>query len=270
MSAAGSIAAAGELRAHGLSYSAGQRLILSGIECTLPGSAVTGLLGPNGAGKSSLLRLMAAILKPTAGQVSLAGTDLRSLKRKARAQHLAFVDQQVDADVPLSVADAVLTGRLPYRPAYAPETARDELIVQRSLAQVGLEGFGARRLDSLSGGERQRVHIARALAQETGVLLLDEPTNHLDLRAQAGVLHLLRQLARGGSTVVAALHDINLTAAACDHVIVLAGGRVVASGETASTLTPELIRSVYGVPAVRLDNPLTGRPVFAFGGSERP
>ena len=253
------------LRTHGLSYGTSRRLILSGVDASLPASAVTGLLGPNGAGKSSLLRLLAGILSPTAGQVNLSGTDLRKVKRKARAHRLAFVDQQVEADTSLLVAEAVLLGRMPHRPSFAPEGEQDRVIVEQSLAQVGLGGFGGRLLESLSGGERQRVHIARALAQQTDVLLLDEPTNHLDISAQTATLELARGLARGGSTVVAALHDINLTAEYCDNIIVLAEGRVVASGDTGSTLTPELIHEVYGVESVRLENPLTGRPVFAFG-----
>ncbi len=121
--------------------------------------------------------------------------------------------------------------------------------------------FADRDVTGLSGGERQRVLLARALAQEPRLLLLDEPTNHLDIAAQLTTLALLRGLAETGVTVLAALHDLTLAAGHADHLIVLAGGRVVAAGPTGETLTPELIGEVYGVVADILHNPRTGRPV---------
>ena len=106
--------------------------------------------------------------------------------------------------------------------------------------------------------------LARALAQEPALLLLDEPTNHLDIGAQLEVLALLTRLAATGVTVIAALHDLGLAATYADHVIVLNGGTVVAAGPTVETLTPDLIREVYGVTATVMTNPVTGRPVIAF------
>jgi iron complex transport system ATP-binding protein len=108
------------------------------------------------------------------------------------------------------------------------------------------------------------VNIARALAQEPQLLLLDEPTNHLDVRAQLVMLRLLRELANGGLTVLAALHDLSLAAGYADHVIVLNEGRVVASGDPRATLTRELIRDVWGVEAAVLEHPVSGRPLIAY------
>ncbi|HEX7835201.1 MAG TPA: ABC transporter ATP-binding protein, partial [Pseudolysinimonas sp.] len=83
------------------------------------------------------------------------------------------------------------------------------------------------------------------------------------ISAQLEVLELLGDLARAGTTVVAALHDLTLAAAHADAVVVLSHGRVVAGGPTAKTLTPKLVREVYGVEARWIDNPLTGRPLLA-------
>jgi iron complex transport system ATP-binding protein len=96
------------------------------------------------------------------------------------------------------------------------------------------------------------------------VLLLDEPTNHLDISAQLATLRLLNSLARSGVSVLAALHDLGLAAAASDHLIVLRRGRVILAGPTAQILTPELILDVYGVHAIVLPHPTSGRPVIAF------
>jgi iron complex transport system ATP-binding protein len=109
--------------------------------------------------------------------------------------------------------------------------------------------------------------MARALAQEPRLLLLDEPTNHLDVAAQLATMRLVRGLAADGVTVLAALHDLSLAAATCDHVVVLApgpAGRVVAAGPVDAVLVPEVIDPVYGVRTTVLRHPRTGRPVLTF------
>src|SRR5690606_32343354 len=116
----------------------------------------------------------------------------------------------------------------------------------------------------LSGGERQRVHLARALAQEPELLLLDEPTNHLDVHAQLDLLALLHRLTARGVTAVAALHDLNLAASACDHVVLLDAGRVVAEGPVTDVLRPDVLEPVYQVRCHVLTHPTTGRPVLTF------
>jgi iron complex transport system ATP-binding protein len=251
------------LQGFGLGYQAGGTLILDGVDCAVPAGAVTGLLGPNGAGKSSLLQLLAAVAVPDSGTVLLDGGGLHSLPRKERARRVAFVEQSAATEQPLSVLEVVLLGRLPYRSVFGGSTDEDRHVAGRCLDAAGMAGFGTRRYATLSGGERQRVQLAKALAQDPGVLLLDEPTNHLDVNAQLAMMELVAGLAEGGMAVLAALHDLNLAAAYCDHVIVLHRGTVAAAGPTAAVLTPELIRKVYGVEAVVLEHPATGRPLVA-------
>ncbi|BDZ40710.1 hypothetical protein GCM10025865_32780 [Paraoerskovia sediminicola] len=106
--------------------------------------------------------------------------------------------------------------------------------------------------------------MARALAQEPRLLLLDEPTNHLDVAARLETMRLVRGLAADGVTVLCALHDLDLAASSCDHVVMLAEGRVVAAGPVAEVLVPEVVEAVYGVRCVVLTHPRTGRPVLAF------
>jgi iron complex transport system ATP-binding protein len=253
----------------------GERLILDGVDCTVPTGQVGGLLGPNGSGKSTLLRLVAGVVPAAATRlpgtlVRLDGTDLGGVRRRDRARRVALVEQEPPADVPVSVRDAVLLGRIPHRSRWAGETARDRQVVTRALAAVELTGMADRSLDTLSGGERQRVHLARALAQEPDLLLLDEPTNHLDIHAQLAALGLVRRLADDGLTALVALHDLNLAAAYCDHVVVLQGGRVVAAGPVDEVLVPEVIDPVYRVSTTVLRHPVTGRPVLSFSPAAVP
>jgi iron complex transport system ATP-binding protein len=248
-----------------VSWSAASRLILDGIDVSAPPGAVTGLLGPNGSGKSTLLRSIAATQVPDAGDVGFDGEDLLGMARRRRARRLALVEQDASTDLPISVLDAVLLGRIPHRSLLAGDSDADRDVARGALARAGVDDLADRSLATLSGGERQRVHMARALAQEPALLLLDEPTNHLDIAAQLAAMTVLRKLAADGVTVLAALHDLNLAAASCDHVVVLSGGRVVAAGPVREVLVPDVIEPVYGVRCDVLTHPRTGRPVLVFG-----
>ncbi len=233
-----------------LTFAAGERLIIDGVDCTVPAGTITGVLGPNGSGKSTLLRLVAGAADPDRGAILLSGADLRTMSRRDRARRLALVEQESAPDTPLDVLDVVLLGRIPHRSRWGPDSPSDVAIARASLDRVGAGDLAARALATLSGGERQRVHLAAALAQEPRLLLLDEPTNHLDIGAQLALLDLVRRLAESGVTVLMAMHDLNHALRACEHVVLLADGLVRAAGPAPDVLTPELVAEVYGVHAV--------------------
>ncbi|HEX5334160.1 MAG TPA: ATP-binding cassette domain-containing protein [Cellulomonas sp.] len=248
----------------------GGRWVVDGVDATPPAGRLTGLLGPNGAGKTTLLRLVAGLLDPEEGAVLVsAGPDggaptvpVHRLPRTARARRIALLEQESASSVPLSVSEVVALGRIPYRTRWGtdPDGAHATVVLS-ALRTAGAAHLADRAWSTLSGGERQRVLIARALAQEPELLLLDEPTNHLDISAQLHLLTFVRDL---GITTVAALHDLNLAAAFCEHVLVLSDGRLAAAGHPRDVLTPQLLRDVYGVDADVLVHPRTGRPVIAF------
>ncbi|GHG43832.1 ABC transporter ATP-binding protein [Flavimobilis marinus] len=251
------------LEVTGATWSVGETLVIDGIDCTVPAGAVSGLLGPNGSGKSSLLRGLAGVQRLDDGGATFGSADLLRMPRRERARRLAFVEQDAAPDRPVTVLDAVLLGRIPHRSVLAGDSAHDRGLARAVLGRVGLAALADRQVATLSGGERQRVHLARALAQEPTLLLLDEPTNHLDVGAQLSLLALLRDLAADGVTVLTALHDLNLAAAACDHLVLLSRGRVVAAGPAHDVLTAERVHEVYGVRCDVLVHPRTGRPLLA-------
>ncbi|MFD8009053.1 ABC transporter ATP-binding protein [Streptomyces sp. NPDC058955] len=252
------------LRAAHVSRTAGGALILDGVSLAPGPGTLTGLLGPNGSGKSTLLRVLAGVLTPDVGVVTLDGDPLRAVPRRTLARRVAVVEQHADTQVDLTVADAVRLGRVPHRRAWSPATAADEEAVRSALARTGLTDRAHRTWRTLSGGERQRVQLARALAQEPRELLLDEPTNHLDVQHQLDLMALVADLRL---TCVMALHDLNLAAMYCDHVVVLREGRIAAAGPVADVLTERLIADVYGVRAEVTHPAQDGRPHIRFLGT---
>jgi iron complex transport system ATP-binding protein len=244
-----------------VAWSVGGKLILDDITLDVSTSRVLGLIGPNGSGKSSLLRLICRLRNPSSGIIRLDDVDVASLSRRALAQRLGLVEQQVATEAPVTVADIVRLGRLPHRGPMSAWTERDDAAVEAALRATDLMECRSRAWRTLSGGERQRAQLARALAQTPAELLLDEPTNHLDIRHQLELLSLLRRLP---VTSIVTLHDVNLAAMFCDDIVVLRGGRVAAAGKPVDVLTQDLIADVFEVGAEVNITPGTGRPHIRF------
>jgi iron complex transport system ATP-binding protein len=225
----------------------GARLVLH--ECTLtvaPGDLVA-VVGPNGAGKSTLLRVLAGLVRPRAGAVTLDGTDLARLSRAEIARRIAVVPQLLDTLFPFTVREIVALGRTARLRRFGGASAADVAAVDRAIAELDLGPLQTRRIDRLSGGERQRAVLAMALAQEAGVLLLDEPTVHLDPAHQIATLELLsRFAAERGLAVLAVLHDLNLASASASRIAVMDRGRIVCDAPPGEALTRELVSSIFG------------------------
>ena len=257
----------------GVSFSIDGQAILREVSATIPPGTVTGLLGPNGAGKSTLLRLIAGIEKPDAGSILHAGVSLASLPRRQVARRIALLEQNAAPGVDLTVEQIVLLGRIPHRSRLLGtfDGDDDRRIAAGQLAAVGASGLADRAWHTLSGGQQQRVQIARALAQQPSLLLLDEPTNHLDISAQLSLLDLVGNQVRAlGLTSIAALHDLNLAAAYCDHLLLLHDGVLVAEGTPEQVLRPETIAAVYGVDCDVIPHPRGGHPLIVFSPGHQP
>jgi len=253
----------------GVDFAYGARPALREVAFSAREGEFVGLLGPNGAGKSTLIRLVAGLLAPGAGAVRLGGLDPHAAPRRQVARVCALVPQEPRLDWPFTVRQAVMMGRAAHQGLLALPGKYDVGAVEGALSACDLTRLADRRLDALSGGERRRVFFARALAQEPRVLLLDEPTAFLDLAHQVAAMEMARVAARGGLCVVAVLHDLNQAAAACDRLVVMDAGRVVAEGPPAEVLTAERVTQVWGVPVWRGENGATGAPVVLPTGPAR-
>ncbi len=221
--------------------------MLRGCDLGVAAGEVVSVVGPNGAGKSTLLRVLAGLIAPRRGHVSLDGRELGTFTRAEVARRIAVVPQVFETLFPFTVREVVALGRTARLGALGRASARDHVATERAIGELGLAALVDRRIDEISGGERQRAVLAMALAQEGDVLLLDEPTAHLDPAHQLATLALVRELARTrGLAVVAVLHDLNLAAVAATRVLVLDGGSVVVDAAPLSALTPEIVARVFG------------------------
>ncbi len=235
------------LRARAVRAGYHARDVLRGIDLDAGAGELVALIGPNGAGKSTLLRVLAGLLRPSSGRVSIDGHDVLSLDRAAIARRVAVVPQVFETLFPFTVREVVTLGRTSRLGALGRLGAQDVRAVTRSLEELGSLDLADRRIDRISGGERQRAVLAMALAQEADVLLLDEPTAHLDPAHQRATLEHVARLARERAlTVVAVLHDLNLASALASRVVVLDDGAVVRDGDPRDVITATLVREVFG------------------------
>ncbi|MCE7796185.1 ABC transporter ATP-binding protein [Sphingobium sufflavum] len=239
-------AAAAGLACTALSLRRRGRAILSDVTLSLRQGELVCLVGPNGAGKSSLIRCLDGLWRPGGGTVAVEGRPLHSLSREAVARLIAYVPQAAGETMALSVAEMVALGRAPHRHR---ESATERAgRVAAALARFGLGAMAERAFDELSGGERQRVLLARAFVQDARYLLLDEPTSALDLRHQLDALQIVRGLVDElGVGVMVAIHDLAAAARFADRIVLLSAGQVQTEGAWQDVLTPDHIRTAFGV-----------------------
>jgi iron complex transport system ATP-binding protein len=227
---------------------------------------VLGIVGPNGSGKSTLLRVMAGLLGPDEGAVSLDGEPILSLSRRQLARRLAFLPQETAASFRFAVREVVAMGRYPYLGAFGFLTEGDVRIVERALEETAVGPLAGRNFLTLSGGEKQRVLIAAILAQEPSVMLLDEPTGALDIHHRSQVFDLLWGLSRKGIGVVAVTHDLNAAGQFCDRLVLLSQGTVACAGTPAGVLAEAMLSAVYQAEVRVVQNPITLTPMVIVPG----
>lgn len=251
------------LELRGVTARYGARTAVADVSVDVPAGSWLGIIGPNGAGKSTLLKAVVRVAGHD-GEILVGGRPAAAMSRRELARAVAYSPQSPVLPERLTVLDYVLLGRTPHLGPLAGEGPHDLAVVEQSLRRLDLAGSAGRRLQTLSGGERQRAVLARVLAQQAGLLLLDEPTTGLDVGHAQQLLELVDRLRReDGTTVVSTLHDLTLAGQYADHVLLLDGGAVVASGAPSEVLTAERLATHYGadVQVLTLDGRLAVVPV---------
>ena len=228
------------------------------MDLTVAGGEVCGLIGPNGAGKSTLLRAVLDLDVDYSGDVEICGRQGSDLTRLERARLVSYLPQGMDLHSRLTVAEAVLLGRHPYRSGYSQDSVADQQVAEECMRETGIWELRHRELTQLSGGERRLVMLASALAQEPGLLLLDEPGSSLDFRHQLNMWLLLRKLSMRGIGVLVSTHEIGISGRFLDRVLVLSEGGARAFGTPAEVFTPGILSEVFQVPLHVSMDPVSG------------
>ncbi len=246
------------IRLEGLGARYGRAQVFEGITTDrLPGGELTAVVGPNAAGKSTLFKRIASLLS---GPGTVHVEDVRPERRA-----VCYMPQDTGANAVLTVYESVLLAAKQGGGWRVAE--RDLHAIDRLLHDLRISDLAFRDLGALSGGQRQLVAIAQALVRRPEVLLMDEPTSALDLFRQIEVLDFMRRTAASeGMAVLIALHDLNHALRYCTRTMVIADGRLVASGPTDEVITSAMLRDVYKV-AARVECCSEGRPMIVVDGT---
>ena len=230
------------------SYEKSSKLALEDVSLSLARGEIVSVLGPNGAGKTTLLRVLAGVVVPSAGTVTLFDAPLATMTRNEVAKKIAVVRQAEPTSFGFSVREVVMMGRAPHQGGWMRPSSEDEKIVNDAIARLDLTELASRPVRELSGGEARRVAIARAFAQTPEILLLDEPGAFLDVRHQIALYErLASEVKENDLACLVVMHDLHMAAQYSHRVALIDAGKLVEIGTPAEVLTEARVRDVFGV-----------------------
>lgn len=230
------------VRLEGISTGYDNKMVLEGIDLSIPEGLYTGIVGPSGSGKTTLLKVILGIVGITAGTVTVAGQ--RVVGQTVRGVGYVPQIETVNWNFPVTVEQVVLMGRHREMGWLPWPTREDRRVALDLLNHLGIRQYANRQIRALSGGEQQRVFLARALISRPRLLILDEPTAGVDLKTQHHILHLLSQLNREGVTIILTTHDLNSVARHLPWVICF-NRTIAAQGDPQEVFTSEILSRTY-------------------------
>ncbi len=244
------------LACQSLDVSIAGKNICNKLALTLGPGQFWGLLGPNGIGKTTLLKCMAGLSAPDSGSVLLENQAIDKLPRRLIARLLGMLQQHTVYIFDASVLETAMTGRHPHLAYWEREGSQDKKKALDAIHAVDLAGFEDRSVTGLSGGEARRLAFAALMVQEPAILLLDEPTNHLDMKHQIRVMNLVETLVGNQQRcAMIAMHDVNLAARYCNHILMLFGDGDWLAGPANELLNQQNLERLYQCPVESVGTP---------------
>lgn len=249
----------------GLRVVYGKQVAVHGLSLAIPAGEVFGFIGPNGAGKTTTIKVLATLLKPTAGIVRVMGKNVMHSPQLVR-RHVGYVPDSFGVYEDLTVVEYLNF----FAAAYRIEWTRRAGTIRDVLSLTDLGHKADSQVDALSRGMKQRLGIARILLHDPQLLLLDEPASGLDPRARIELRELLKELQRLGKTILVSSHILHELSQFCTRIGIIEGGQLVADGSLAdiyrkldlkrtvhvqiSNLTPKLMTAIERVPGIAAVN----------------
>ncbi|QXM06393.1 ABC transporter ATP-binding protein [Crassaminicella indica] len=231
-----------------LFFSYDDKEILHDISFFIEQGKFTTIIGPNGSGKTTLLSLITGQFHKYSGNIYFQNKCLKDYSIKDLSKRIAFVSQNVDIRFPFTCLEVVMMGRNPFKSRMKNLTPKDMKIVRECMEMTDTLKFSDIPITELSGGEKQRVMLAKALAQTPKVLFLDEAFSNMDIQYTIYFLNLLKDcIEKEHLTVIAIMHDLNLTHMFSDRILALKDGKISKYGKTEDVMTKELIKELFGV-----------------------
>ncbi len=225
---------------------------VAGVSCSIARGEFVGLIGPNGAGKTTLIRIVAGVLAPDAGHISISGSDVTGLSTENRVRRgLAITHQIVRPFRSMSVLENVTLAAghrvtaNPLRALLRYRRAAEEARARGVLASVGLRGSEHKAVTALPLGQLKRLEVARALAVDPILMLLDEPLAGLNHTEAAALIDVIAAINASGVTTVLVEHNLAEVVRVCGRLIVLDQGRIIADGKPNDVMADPAVREAY-------------------------
>ena len=209
-----------------------------------PGDVVV-LMGLNGCGKSTLINCIIGFLKPKTGYIRLFNKKVEDYSNTERAKIISYVPQIIGAGCELNVFEYLSLGRLAYKKIHEKLNTKDHSCILRYAQKMNITHLLNKKMSELSGGERQLTSITKALIQETPIIVFDEPTAALDYKNQILYLELIEKLREEGKSIILSSHNPNHALSLNSTVALIHNKSLFAFGNARTTLTDEILQSVY-------------------------
>ena len=232
--------------------------IINNLSFKLNNKEWIGIIGSNGSGKSTLLKGILKFIPTLSGDITIDGLSIKDFSRNSLSTKIAYLPQQLNNNLNISVEELVGLGRSPYKKFWDLDLNNVDInIVKKAIEIVEIKQYKNKLINELSGGQIQRAYLAMSIAQNPKILLLDEPTTFLDINYQIKFLESLKQLIKNnGISIITVLHDINLAARFCDRIAILKNGKLIDINTPQKVLTELNFKKAFDIDSYILNTPV--------------